>query len=139
MHKHAAKHCTNEYDKLAKTKNLDGKMGIVGDDRFATGCDKFEGTTPVPTPVHRDTKTMCSMTKWDPTDAECANFVKEHGCAVTYGSICTEGTAVPHAATLEKGCPVACASFTKEKEEKKEKTEKEVAKKAQAKADAAAA
>jgi hypothetical protein len=108
MHKHAAKHCTNEYDKLAKTKNLDGKMGIVGDDRFATGCDKFEGTaTP---PVHRDTKTMCSMTTWDPTDAECANYVKEHGCAVTYGSICTTGTAVPHAATLAQGCPKACTN-----------------------------
>jgi len=53
---------------------------------------------------------MCELMTWDPTAAECAMYVTEHGCDKRYGAVCSVGTAVHEDALLSEGCPAACPS-----------------------------
>ena len=67
---------------------------------------------------------ICSLTVWDPTPAECTDYVATLGCDATYGATCPDGTVelpdgttLPAEATLSGGCPAACGVYVPTEEE----------------------
>ena len=37
---------------------------------------------------HYGERSICDLTVWDPSEAECESFVGFHACSDTYGSLC---------------------------------------------------
>ena len=64
---------------------------------------------------------ICSLTVWDPTPAECTDYVAALGCDATYGATCPDGTVLlpdgtplPAEATLSGGCSADCPPTAEE-------------------------
>ena len=67
---------------------------------------------------------ICSLTVWDPTPAECTDYVAALGCDATYGATCPDGTVLlpdgtplPAEATLSGGCSADCPPTAEECED----------------------
>ena len=81
--------------------------------------DTTPEASPLP-PGHNVERSICDLTVWDPSEAECESFVASYTCTDTYGTLCPDQTValpegadgypglVPVEATLSQGCQLAC-------------------------------